>query len=211
MAQARPNPRNETRVARRRRLRNEALQVGLMAVLVLAARSSLADHYVIPSESMEYTLLVGDHVFVDKLAYGSRIPFTDWRVSPGELPGRGQVVIFDSPEKSIRLIKRIVAVGGDVVSLRGGELRVNGLGLRDRGRQDVAVQDGHMALLNLRHGGGLDLSPMRIPSGKVLVLGDSRGNSRDGRYFGLIDSDIIYGKATAVIYRRGEGLVWKDL
>jgi signal peptidase I len=51
----------------------------------------------------------------------------------------------------------------------------------------------------------------RIPDGKLLVLGDSRGNSRDGRVFGLIDHEVIYGKAMGVFYRRGEGFVWKAL
>jgi signal peptidase I len=196
---------------RARRIRNEVLQVVLLAVLILAARSSLADHYVIPSGSMEYTLLVGDHVFVDKLAYGARIPFTGWELAAGEAPARGEVVIFDSPADGTRLIKRIVAVGGDEVSLRAGELYVNGQSARDDEREDVEVLGDHVAMLNLHYGGGTDLVPMRIPDGKVLVLGDSRGNSRDGRVFGLIDTDVIYGKATGVIYRRGEGLVWKAL
>jgi signal peptidase I len=198
-------------VARRNRIRNETLQVALVALTILAARSSLADPYVVPSGSMEHTIQVGDHVFVDKLVYGKRVPFTDWEISSGVTPGRGEVVIFDSPENGVRLIKRIVAIGGDEVSLRAGELRVNGRSVRDRNRRHVAVQEGHVALLDLRLGGGPDLPRMRIPSGKVLVLGDSRAMSHDGRYFGLIDQADIYGKATGVIYRRGEGLVWKDL
>lgn len=201
----------EQTTSRAHRIRNEVLQIALLSVVILAARSSLADHYVIPSASMEYTLLVGDHVVVDKLAYGTRIPFTRFELAAGEVPARGEVVIFDSPLDGTRLIKRIVATAGDDVSLRAGELHVNGRSTRDRMRPNVEVVGDHVALLNLHYGGGSDLEAMRIPDGKLLVLGDSRGNSRDGRVFGLIDHEVIYGKAMGVFYRRGEGLVWKAL
>jgi signal peptidase I len=197
--------------SRLRRAVREALPLLLVAVAILVARSSLADHYIIPSGSMEYTLLPGDHVLVDKLAYGARLPFLGWRLAEGEEPHRGEVVIFDSPEDGTRLIKRVVAVGGDRVSLRAGELRIDGRSFRRSERASVELFGEHEARLNLRHGGGLDIAPTLIPEGRVLVVGDARGNSRDGRFFGLIPQETIYGRAKAVIYRTGEGLVWRPL
>jgi len=193
------------------RVRGELIQVAVVALLVLAARSSVADHYVIPSGSMEYTLLPGDHVYVDKSAYGVRIPFTRWKLTSGEAPSSGEVVIFDSPEDGTRLIKRIVAVEGDVVTIDDGELLVDGQSVRADGPRDLEIVGGHVADLNLSFGGGLDLPPTEIAPGQVLVIGDARGNSRDGRIFGMIDADTIYGKAKSVIYRRGDGLVWRPL
>ena len=93
--------------------------------LLLAARSSLADQYVVPSGSMEATLQVGDRIAVDKRAYGWRVPFTDVVVADGEAPRAGEVVIFDSAD-GVRLVKRVAAVGGDVVAVRGGRLWRNG-------------------------------------------------------------------------------------
>lgn len=193
------------------RIRGELIQVAVVALVVLAARSSIADHYVIPSGSMEYTLLPGDHVYVDKSAYGVRFPFTNWKLTPGEAPSSGEVVIFDSPEDGTRLIKRIVAVAGDVVTIEDGELRVDGASVRADGPRDLEIVGGHVADLNLEFGGGLDLPPTEIAAGQVLVIGDARGNSRDGRIFGTIEADSIYGKAKSVIYRRGDGLVWRPL
>ena len=197
--------------SRYRRFRNEILQLALVALVVLAARSSLADHYVVPTGSMEYTVLPGDHVFVDKLAYGVRIPFTRWVVAPGVAPARGDVVIFDSPVDGTRLIKRVVAVEGDVVSVVNGELIIDGESVREPGGRPIEVFGEHVADLNLSYGGGLDLSPTPLAAGQVMVVGDSRGNSKDGRFFGPIDTDAIYGKAMSVIYRRGDGLVWRPL
>jgi signal peptidase I len=193
------------------RILGELLPMILVSIVLMAARSSLADHYIIPSGSMEYTLVPGDHVFVDKLSYGVRVPFTGIELAPGETPRRGEVVIFDSPADGQRLIKRIVAEGGDRVSLIGGELRINGRSMRDGNRDDVERFGDHVAHLNLGYGGGRDIAPMEVPRGQLLVVGDARGNSRDGRYFGLIPADLPYGKAMGVIYRRGEGLVWKGL
>ncbi|MBW2291520.1 MAG: signal peptidase I [Deltaproteobacteria bacterium] len=200
-----------TRPSFGRRVFDELLPMIIVSIIVMAARSSLADHYIIPSGSMEHTLAPGDHVVVDKLSYGVRIPFTGIELAPGDVPRRGEVVIFDSPVDGERLIKRIVAEGGDHVSLIAGELRIDGRSMRDVSGDDIERYGDRVARLNLRHGGGRDIAPMVVPVGHLLVVGDARGNSRDGRYFGLIPVDLPYGKAKGVIYRRGEGLVWKTL
>ena len=203
---------DRARPARRaRRFRGELFQLAVVVFVVRAARSPVAEHYVIPSGSMEYTLLPGDHVFVDKSAYGVRIPFTSWKLTPGDEPTPGEVVIFDSPEDGTRLIKRVVAVEGDVVRIENGELLVDGRSVRASGPGAIEIVGGHVADLNLSFGGGVDLPPTEIAAGQVLVVGDARGNSRDGRFFGTIEADTIYGKAKSVIYRRGDGLVWRPL
>jgi signal peptidase I len=120
-------------------------------------------------------------------------------------------VVFDSPANGHLLIKRIVAVGGDLVSLERGRLTVNGAALAD-----PLVPDGERAGdrafgLNLADGGGPDIRDLRIPAGQLLVLGDHRGNSFDGRFFGLVDEHEIYGRALAVFHRRGAGFGWRPL
>lgn len=206
VAEAEPHPPLARRIA------GELLPTLVVLALVMAARSSLADHYIIPSGSMEHTLEIGDHVFVDKLAYGVRIPFTGIELAPGRRPQRGEVIIFDSPEDGKRLIKRVAAVGGDEVSIRNGELRIDGRSMRDpRHETDIERIGDHIARLNLSYGGGPDVPPMVVPEGHLLVVGDARGNSRDGRMFGLIPDSLPYGHATGVIWRSGEGLVWKQL
>ena len=103
-----------------RKIGSELLILASVIIFSLAARSVIADHYYIPSESMEYSLLVGDRVLVDKRVYGFRLPFTNIEVLEGRSPERGEVVIFDSPESDVRLIKRVVAVEGDRVEVVGG-------------------------------------------------------------------------------------------
>ena len=98
----------------------------LLIALILVARSTLADHYHVPSGSMEYALMPGDHVLVNKAAYGLRIPFTKQVVAMEDAPARGDIVVFDSPVDGIRLIKRVVAIGGDRVEVRGGRVLIDG-------------------------------------------------------------------------------------
>lgn len=191
--------------------RSEILPILVILLLVTAARSSLADHYYVPSGSMEYSLMPGDHVVVDKTAYGLRIPYTKVHLTATHGPAPGDVVIFDSPLNGILLIKRVVAVAGDRVSLKDGRLTVNGKAMAMPPRENVEEFSNHDALLNLQQGGGPDITDVVVPRGKLLVLGDHRGDSIDGRFFGFIDKDEVYGRAVAVYYRRGEGLVWKDL
>ena len=188
----------------------ELAWIALLVTGVLAARSSLADHYYVPSGSMEHTLYPGDRVIVDKLAYGLRVPFTRIELHEGSEVGRGDVVIFDSPADGTRLIKRIVGVAGDRVSVRDGRVAINGTPsgfLADSAFERFGSRVVH---LNLDSGGGPNLDVV-IPAGQVLAIGDHRGNSRDSRYFGFVAEDAVYARAIAVYWRRNEGPVWLGL
>jgi signal peptidase I len=189
-------------------LKSELISLAVVLAAVTAARSSLADHYYVPSGSMEYSLMPGDRVLVDKTAYGLRIPLTKIDLFGDSTPERGEIAVFDSPRDGTRLIKRIVAVGGDHVSLVNGQLAINGTALGDRELEKFGGRD---ALLNLRDGGGPNIEDMQVPDGMVLAVGDHRGNSLDGRFFGVIDERELFGRAVAIYYRRGEGFVWKPL
>ena len=184
--------------------------MALLITAVLAARSTFADHYHVPSGSMEPTLMVGDRVVVDKLAFGLRIPFTHIKLTQGDSVAAGEVVIFDSPRDGKRLIKRIVAVGGDTVAIDNGHLVINGEAKSLLGEQNIEMIGDRIVSLNLEDGGGPDFRQL-IPAGKLLAVGDHRGNSLDGRIFGLIDEKSVYGRAIAVYYRSGDGFVWNKL
>lgn len=199
--------------SRKRQLRllaRELRAVALLLLGVMVARSTLADHYHVPSGSMEPALLTGDRIFVNKLAYGLRVPFTTVRIFGGDVVRRGDIVIFDSPRDGKRLVKRIVAVGGDEVAIRHGRLSINGraVAIDETGASEQLGE--RVVRLNLVHGGGPDYHG-RVPSGQLLAVGDHRGNSVDGRMFGLIDATDVCGRALAVYYRRGNGFGWRPL
>lgn len=195
----------------RHSLRSEWGQLVILAFLILAGRSSLADHYFVPSGSMEYSLMPGDRVVVDKTAYGLRIPFTKIDLIDADKPEAGEIAVFDSPDNGTLLIKRIVAVSGDRVDLVSGRLWVNGEPLARSGQLNLEEYNSRSGRLNLEHGGGPDIRGMLLPEGTILALGDHRGNSRDGRYFGPIAERELYGRAVAVYYSRNEGFRWKKL
>lgn len=187
---------------------SELISLAVVLAAVTAARSSLADHYYVPSGSMEYSLMPGDRVIVNKMSYGLRIPLTKIDLIGSSTPTRGEIAVFDSPEDgTTRLIKRIVAIGGDHVVVDNGQLSINGEPLGDRTVEHFGERD---AMLNLRSGGGPDLD-IEVPPGMVLAMGDHRGNSNDGRKFGLIDERELFGRAVAIYYRRGDGFTWKPL
>ncbi|MBW1811691.1 MAG: signal peptidase I [Deltaproteobacteria bacterium] len=204
--------RNWARSETAKRLRREITFLATLILIVLAARSSLADHYHVPSGSMLPTLQIGDHVLVNKLAYGARVPFSNLYLVDFNGPIRGDVVVLDSPEDGELLIKRVVATPGDRIAVSNGRLILNG--------QPVGLSSGQAGLIenldlkphpiNLTNGGGPDYGPRLIPDNHYLVMGDNRGNSNDGRYFGLVERSSILGQAVAVFYGRG-GFVWRPL
>lgn len=201
---------NRQRESRVRRFAREAGNFLLLLLGLMAARSTLADHYYVPSGSMEPTLIPGDRVVVDKMAYGMRVPFTQIQISDGDAVTRGEVVIFDSPRDGKRLIKRIVAIGGDEVIVSNGRLLINGNFMARLDDLDTEVFGERIVRLNMADGGGPDFVSS-IPEGKLLAMGDHRGNSLDGRIFGLIEEQSVYGRAVAVYFRNGDGFVWENL
>lgn len=195
---------------RLRRIAIELRGIAFIVLGILAARSSLADHYYVPSGSMEPTLISGDRVVVDKRAHGLRVPFTSVKITDGGRVARGEVVIFDSPRDGVRLIKRIVAVGGDSVVVENGHLFINGQALASANDKTVEIFGERSVALNLDHGGGPNYQQV-LGDGMLLAMGDHRGNSLDGRIFGLIKEDDVYGRALGVYYRSSDGFVWNRL
>ncbi len=175
--------------SRNGRLRG-VLQVAAVAAVAFTARASFADHYRVPSGSMEPTVHTGDHIVVAKAAYGIRVPLTDsWIVRFGH-PSRGEVVVLESPENGNVLLKRVVAVGGEEVEVRDGHVLIEGRAIAE-------------PWASLESGGGPDFGPVRVPKGKLLVLGDNRGNSHDGRALGWIEETHVLGRAFAIVSRDG--------
>lgn len=192
-------------------LRRELPPLLLLIALLVLARSSFANHYQVPSGSMMPALVPGDRVVVDMSAYGLRVPFTAIELVGRGYPAPGEVVVFKSPIDGTRLIKRVVAVGGQTVALVDGRLHVDGRPLAHGEGMPVERIGDRLVGLDLGDGGGPDIAPALIPDGMVLVLGDHRGASADGRYFGLVPEQAFYGRALGVYWRRGQGPVWKAL
>jgi signal peptidase I len=204
---------------------SELVSLAVVLAAVTAARSSLADHYYVPSGSMEYTLMPGDRVVVNKMSYGFRIPLTKIDLFGSSTPERGEIAVFDSPEDgTTRLIKRIVAIGGDHVSVVDGQLSINGQPLGDRTVEHFGERDAQLNLTSqpsYNRGGGPNFEA-DVPPGMVLAMGDHRGNSNDGRRFGFFSEKELFGRALGVYYRTGNcawtqvgcllgGFTWKPL
>jgi signal peptidase I len=153
----------------------------LPVLLITAAKSAIADMNPVPTGSMKPTVLEGDVVWVNKLAYDCKVPFTLWRVAEWADPQSGEIVVCFSPEDGKRLLKRVVGVPGDTVELRNETLFLNAIMITPRKR----------ALRNF--------GPVTVPEGSYYMLGDNRDDSHDSRFFGFVPRREIVGRATAVV------------
>ena len=144
-----------------------------------------------PTASMEGTILVGDHLFMDKLLYGPEIPLTGWRLPMVRTIHRGEIVVFKYPKNpSETFLKRVAAVGGDRVEIRDGILYVNAQAVVE----PYAVHTGpaHLAHEQMR--------PITVPAGKLFVMGDNRDNSSDSRDWGFVPLDHVIGEPLFVYW-----------
>jgi signal peptidase I len=188
--------------------------------LMLVFRSAVADWMVVPSGSMNPTIVEGDRILVDKAAYGLRVPFTTVRLTEADGPRRGDIVIFDSPEDGTTLVKRVIGVPGDTIEMRRERLLVNGAA-QDYAPAEIAADselpaatrsqdrlyfterlDGrpHAIMVLPARSAQRSFGPMTVPAGQYLVLGDSRDNSKDSRYIGFVPRDSIVGRAGRIAY-----------
>lgn len=189
-----------------------------LVLLLSAFRSSIADWNDVPTGSMEPSILPGDRIFVNKLAYDLKVPFTGWRLARWGSPAAGDIVIFSSPRDGTRLVKRVVGVPGDTLELRDNVLWINGtasqytaLGAGIIGQLDPAQQRGrgfareslggcqHPVMSTPSLPARRSFGPVTVPAERYFMMGDNRDNSFDSRYFGLVDRDRIVGRAPAVV------------
>ena len=173
--------------------------------ILLATRSTLADHYYVPTGSMTPTIQVGDRVLVNKVSYAVRLPFTDISLFEVGGPRRGEVAVLISPENGDTLIKRVVAVPGDRVAVRGGRLWINGVAVpvERAGGGTIELLGERAHAVGLDGWGGPDFGPVRLRADDYLVMGDNRGNSHDGQSFGLVGRQAFVGRALGVYWSGG--------
>jgi signal peptidase I len=181
----------------------------LFIVLMIIFRSALADWNVVPTGSMKPTILEGDRILVNKLAYDFKIPLTPISIYKFGDPERGDIVIFDSKAADTRLVKRVIGLPGDTVEMRDNRLIINGVEARYSNveyaadaifaiESDVRMSHG----IKLARAGVGPLStfgPVEVPKDRYLVLGDNRDNSADSRVYGFIPRDEIVGNARMIV------------
>jgi signal peptidase I len=165
----------------------------LIAVLLaLFIRTFVVQAFKIPSGSMKDTLLIGDHILVNKFAYGIDIPFLHIPLIKGETPQRGDIIVFKYPGNPDKdYIKRVVAVAGDVVSVRDKQLYVN----QQPMREDYIIHT-DTAFQPVRD----DFGPVQVPEHKLFMMGDNRDNSSDSRFWGFLDLEAVRGKAFLIYW-----------
>ena len=163
---------------------------------MLVISTFVVQAFKIPSESMEPTLEIGDHLLVNKLIYGIKIPFTSINLFPLKSPQRGDVIVFIYPlEPDKDFIKRVIGVGGDTVRIVNKKLYIN----------EAEAPDPHALY---RKNGILpedeqksdDFGPVTVPKGSLFVLGDNRDVSLDSRSWGFVPLTDVVGKAFAIYW-----------
>ena len=192
---------------------------GLLLFLVAFGffRTAIADWNPVPSGSMRPTILEGDVVWVNRLAYDLKIPLTNIVIAKLGEPQRGDIVTFASPKDGTRLIKRIVAVPGDTVELRDEVLFINGrpaqytnlapakeaigYGLVVDAIQATESVAGSRRTVQTLAGvrAKRSFGVLAVPAGQFFMLGDNRDNSEDSRFIGVVPRELLIGRAERVL------------
>jgi signal peptidase I len=190
----------------------------LLGLVVFSIRSSLADWNDVPTGSMKPTIIEGDRVYVNKLAYDLKVPFTTWHVAEWANPQRGDIVVFYSPYDGKRLVKRVIGLPGDSIELRNDSLILNGqpvnyqdpeakslidLTPADRSSHRFATEQlpgqTHAVATWPGVAARRDFAPLKVPPGQYFMMGDNRDDSFDSRYYGPVERKRIVGRATIAV------------
>lgn len=175
----------------------------LFLLLMFCFRSAIADWNVVPTGSMKPTIIEGDRILVNKIAYDLHLPFTHISVVKRGDPIRGDIIIFDSKAADKRLVKRVVGVPGDTLSMRNNVLTLNGkvLAYSSLDRQDSYENlDGVEHMIRTRPKSRYaNFGPIKVPKAQYLVLGDNRDSSADSRVIGLVPRSEVIGRSRQVV------------
>jgi signal peptidase I len=192
--------------------------VAPLVLVVLTFRGAVADWNDVPTGSMIPTIIEGDRIFVNKLAYGLRVPLTYTWIGRWDEPERGEIVVLHSPEDGGRLVKRVIGVPGDLIAMQSNRLYINGEpvsygrpttrmgdipGGGRRLQQILATEQlgdhAHPVLATPAAQAKRSFGPIRVPSGHYFVMGDNRDLSADSRVFGFVPRDQIVGRSSRVV------------
>jgi len=194
------------------------MTVFFIVVVVVPVKSSLADWNWVPTGSMNPTIIQGDLVYVNKIAYDLRLPLTLYRLAKWSDPKRGDIVICFSPEDGTRLVKRVIGLPGDTIELKNNILFLNREPVSYT--KIVSIYTEHLSgklkeksILAMENLDGLahavmstpsvaalrSFGPVTVPQDNYFVMGDNRDNSKDSRSFGFVERKLIVGKAKGVI------------
>jgi len=208
--------------------RQEIRPLLILLLLVCAVRSSLADWNDVPTGSMKPTILEGDRVWVNKLAYDLKVPFTTWHIAEWSNPQRGDIVVFFSPHDGKRLVKRVIGLPGDTIELHNNTLVINGQNVEYQPIADELLREftstvragrvfaterlpgqTHAVAATPAAPAMRSFAPVRVPEGNYFMMGDNRDDSFDSRYWGTVDRKQIVGRATSVVMSLDRQHYWK--
>lgn len=168
----------------------------IAVILAILIRAFLVQAFKIPSSSMEPTLLVGDHILVNKFLYGVRVPFTDLRWPRFTDPKRGDVIVFVYPEdRSKDFIKRVVGTEGDTIRIQDKRVIVN-----DKEIREPYAHHLHNVIEPPGANPRDNMPPVTVPSGHLFVMGDNRDFSHDSRFWGFVPVEDVKGEAFIIYY-----------
>jgi signal peptidase I len=204
----------KNREVRRKSVFREYLEAAIIAILLaLFIRAFVVQAFKIPSGSMKPTLLIGDHILVNKFIYGVKIPFTDHFVLQVKKPERGDIVVFKWPRNEKKdFIKRVIGVAGDKVEIKDDTLWVNDKKIETELVGEYTDKDLRRAQRYLEFLGEtkhpiLDVynkhesfGPIVVPQNAIFVMGDNRDQSLDSRYWGVVSLNKLKGKAFIIYW-----------
>ncbi|GGI90244.1 signal peptidase I [Shewanella hanedai] len=185
-------------------------QLFIFIILMSVFRSAVADWYTVPTGSMQPTIKEGDRIVVNKMAYDLRVPFTQISLVETGEPERGEIIVFESEAAQNRLIKRVIGLPGDTISLSNEVLFVNGTKLNysviSDDEQELFIEE---TISGLTHKVRIEknadnrlsnFNTLTVPENHYLVMGDNRRNSADSRVYGFVPRNELKGKAIKIAF-----------
>lgn len=177
-------------------VREYAEAIAIAILLALFIRTFVVQAFKIPSGSMLPTLLIGDHLLVNKFIYGIRVPFSGKVLVPLKDPKSGDIIVFKFPkDRSIDYIKRVVGVPGDKIEVKNKKVYRN-----DKLAEDPFAHFTSTTILPGSVSPKDNFGPITVPEGKYFVMGDNRDNSSDSRFWGFVETDDVLGKAMIIYW-----------
>lgn len=189
----------------------------IILVVTSGFRSVLADWNDVPTGSMKPTILEGDRIVVNKLAYDLKVPFSNWHLAEWKNPQRGDIVVFYSPFDGKRLVKRVIGLPGDMLEMHDNQLAINGrpldygqldssyvnaIDLKEQSKHQFAQESlasrNHPIMVSPLLPSRRSFEPIVVPPNSYFMMGDNRDNSFDSRYYGCVPRKNILGRASAI-------------